>query len=119
MARILEFTTNPTGRRRTIRVPVAERTEPLEPPKRLTAAQRRIWDQFVEPATWLVQTDTALAYVFTVLMARQVSGEKMKAAELAMIRLLAGDLGLRPADRQRLASPKRKTDPSAEFFGDA
>lgn len=115
MAKIIEFSTNPTGRRRTIQAPIAERTEPLEPPKRLTAAQAKVWDKYIEPAKWLQDADTALAYVFTVLTAKFMRDpSSVSAAELAQQRLLAGDLGLRPAERQRLSRPS--ATPGPKFF---
>src|SRR5690606_20067739 len=109
---------NPSGRRHTIQAPIEERTEPLEPPKKLTAAQRKVWDKFIEPAKWLQDGDTALAYVFACIMARYLKdAESVSAAELSQLRLIAGDLGLRPAERARLSKPKEKKDPAAEFFG--
>jgi len=118
MAKVVSLSPNSAGRRHTIHVPVEERTVPLEPPKKLTAAQRKVWDKYIEPAKWLQDGDTALAYVFTSIMARYLKEpEGVTAAELSQMRLIAGDLGLRPAERARLSKPKKNADPASEFFG--
>lgn len=117
MAKIINLSPNSSGRRHTIAVPVAERTHPLTSPKKLTVAQRKVWDRYIEPAKWLQEADTALAYVFVCIMARYLKdAEEVTAAELSQMRLIAGDLGLRPAERQRLSKPKDNADPASEFF---
>ena len=118
MAKVIELSPNGAGRRHTIAVPVSERTEPLEPPKKLTAAQRKVWDRYIEPCKWLSDSDALLAYAFVCISAKLLKdADDVTAAELSQMRLMAGDLGLRPAERQRLSKPKEKADPSAEFFG--
>lgn len=116
MANVISLSPNSAGRRHTIAVPVVERTHPLTAPKKLTAAQARVWDKYIEPARWLQDADTALAFVFVSIMARYLkNAEAVTAAELSQMRLIAGDLGLRPAERQRLAKQK-DADPASEFF---
>lgn len=117
MAKIVSLSPNGAGRRHTIHAPISERTEPLEPPKELTGEQRAIWDQYVEPAKWLQDGDAVLAYVFTCITAKYLKdSNSVTAAEISQLRLIAGDLGLRPAERQRLSQSKKKADPAAEFF---
>lgn len=117
MAKIVSLSPNGAGRRHTIHAPVVERTEPLTPPQQLTDEQRKIWDKYIEPAKWLQDGDTVLAYVFTCLTAKYLEdSESVTAAQLSQLRLIAGDLGLRPAERQRLSKPKQNENPAAEFF---
>lgn len=109
MAKVLSLSPNGAGRRHTIHAPVTERTEPLMPPKELTDDQRQVWDRFVEPCRWLSDGDAILAYVFTCLTARYLRDDNsVSAADVAQLRLLAGDLGIRPAERARLSKPKGK-----------
>lgn len=118
MAKVVSLSPNSAGRRHTIHVPLVERTEPLEPPKALTPAQRKVWDRYIEPAKWLQDGDAPLAYAWTVIFANFLDdSDSVSAAQLSQMRLMAGDLGLRPADRQRLSRSKEAKDPASEFFG--
>ena len=119
MAKIVELSPNISGgRRHTLSVPVEERKTPLEPPRKLTASQRKIWERYIDPAGWIADGDSMLAYAYVVLSAKLLKDpDEVTAAELSQLRLIAGDLGLRPAERQRLSKPKEKADPTAEFFG--
>src|SRR5690606_1256082 len=92
--------------------PIRERTEPLEPPKRLNRLERTLWDRHSEPSRWLEQLDTALAYDWVSLAARMLR-EGLSTALTAQWRLISGDLGLRPADRQAMAQPE---PPKGERF---
>jgi hypothetical protein len=118
MAQVIQMSPNGAGRRHTIDVPVEERSVALEPPKRLNAAQRKVWDKHIEPCKWLQDSDVLLAYAFVCLSAKLLKdSDDVTAAELSQMRLMAGDLGLRPAERQRLTKGKPKANQTDEFFG--
>ena len=110
MANVINFATNRSGRRSLMATAVEPRTEALEPPGKLTKRERAVWDKFIEPATWLSQSDTALAYAWTKIFARFLAEpDEMPAAMLSQMRLLAGDLGLNPGEQQRLSSALKKS----------
>lgn len=117
MAKVLSLSPNSAGRRHTIHAPVSERTVPLVPPKELTEAQQKVWNRYIEPAKWLQDGDTALAYAWVLIFTRLlIEPTEVTAADQSQMRLMAGDLGLRPAERQRLSKSPDKADGAAEFF---
>ncbi len=118
MAKIISLSNNSAGRRHTIQAPTSERTVPLDPPKKLTATQRKVWDKYIEPAKWLQDGDAPLAYAWTLIFSKLLKNpDDVTAAELSQMRLMAGDLGLRPAERQRLSKGTANNNSTDEFFG--
>jgi len=115
----LKLVTGNPGRRQIPTAPAPEaRSTPLEPPKKLNVAQRRLWDRFIETATWLTDFDVPKAYMWVCLQAEHDRAPaKMLAARLTQLRLLAAELGLDPGARSRMAIPPPESkSPADEFF---
>lgn len=94
------------------------REEPLAPVKKLTKAQRALWDRFINKAWWLADHDVPKAFMWTCLQAEfDRAPSKMAASKVAQLRLVGSELGMDPASRARLGvGSAPKTDPAAKFF---
>ena len=53
---------------------IPKRERRIIPPKTLDGMQQKIWDAYVEPASWLAQCDSVLAYIFVNLTAEFIEG---------------------------------------------
>lgn len=97
---------------------VLMRESPLEPPKKLTKAQRVLWDRFINTAWWLSDHDVPMAYMWVCLQSEHDKAPKdMIAARIAQLRALGSELGLARAARDRLGiTGGKKQDPADKFF---
>lgn len=98
--------------------PPARRDDPLEPPKKLTKVQERIWSRYVDTAWWLDEHDTPKAYMWVCLQAEYLrKPADMIAAKLIQLRTLGSELGFDPGSRQRMGvSSEKETDPTSTYF---
>ncbi len=95
------------------------REAPLVPHRKLTKAQRALWDRFIETAWWLTDHDVPKAYAWVCLQAEYDKAPvKMVAARIAQLRVLGNELGFDPSERGRLGiSSGQRKDAADEFFG--
>lgn len=93
------------------------RTGPLEPPKKLTKAQARLWKRFIDTAHWLTDHDAPKAHMWVSLQSEFLANPKdMQAARATQLRLLGGELGLDPGARARLGISTQDENENDEFF---
>ncbi len=97
---------------------VQKRKAPLEPPKKLTKIQQRLWDRWIEPSWWLDDGDVLLAYIFVTLTQEYLAApKKMVATRVGEMRKAMAELHLTSSERGRLGIEKPGTaDPAEEFF---
>lgn len=81
-----------------------------EPPKHLKAAQRRVWEEFVEsmPAGVLAQADRYAVEVVVLLIAKMRTAAGLTAAEIGTLQRGLASLGMTPADRSRVGLAKKE-----------
>lgn len=101
--------------------PAGKRTTPLDPPKKLTKAQRALWVRFIDTAWWLSEHDVTTAFVWVRLQAEFLKAKdaEITASMVAQIRSLASELGLNTTARARLGIDgvaPAPTDPAERFF---
>lgn len=94
------------------------RESPLQPHRKLTAAQRRLWDRFINTAWWLSDHDAPKAYMWVCLQSEfDKKPSDMNANRITQLRTLGSELGLDPSIRSRLGvSGGKKKDPADKFF---
>ena len=94
------------------------RTDPLDPPKKLTKAQDRLWKRFVDTAWWLTDFDVPKAHMWVCLQAELLQSPKnMVASRMTQLRVLGSELGLDPSSRERLGVRlEPKADEVADLF---
>lgn len=115
----LKLVTGNPGKRE---IPEAEfevRETPLEPPRKLSQAQRRLWDRFINTAWWLTEHDVPKAFAWVALQAEfEKSPAEMVASRIANLRALGSELCLDSSARARagIGSGKKSTNPAARFF---
>lgn len=113
----LKLVTGNPGRRPIPEGEAETREHPLEPPKKLTVAQKRLWDRFIDTAWWLGEHDVAKAFMWVALQAEfERSPAKMVTSRISTLRALGSELGLDPAARTRMAGDGKKEDPADKFF---
>lgn len=84
---------------------VEDRPEGLEPHRKLTAPQQKLWDTFIKTTPWLSEYDVPRAYMWVCLQAEyDRKPAAMVAARIAQLRALGSELGLEPAARARLGA---------------
>jgi hypothetical protein len=88
----LRLVTGNAGKRPLPAEPPATRDAPLEPPRKLTKPQQRLWSQFIAKAWWLGDTDAHKAFMWVCLAAEHDRAPgKMIAARLAQLRVLGSE----------------------------
>lgn len=93
------------------------REEPLEPPKKLTKAQAKVWQSDIEPHPWILQSDSMMAYAYVCLACEFMrSPANMIPSRISQLRTLASSLGLDPSSRTRI--PGAEVKPGAGAGGD-
>ncbi len=96
---------------------IEKRTEPLKPPKRLLKAQQELWDRYIDPAWWLTEADTLLAYAFVCLQAEFLKKPAdMATARITEMRRMMSELHLTSAEQARLGVTPAAKDPAEAFF---
>lgn len=96
---------------------IPKREGVIEPPKKLTIPQQRIWDKYIEPAWWLSQGDALLCYIFVNLMVEYIQKPKlMVASRIGELRKSMAELHLTSSEQARLGVGAGVPDPAAEFF---
>lgn len=98
---------------------VRVRKEPLIPPARLTARQKKLWERYIDTAWWLTEHDTTKAYGWVTLQAQfNADPTSFNAAQFGQLRMAGSELGFDPLARARLGLDGKNTvDPDDEFFG--
>ena len=103
---------NPGKRRLPAVEDIEYREGDLEPPKKLTKAQRVLWDRFVNTARWLTDHDTPKAYMWVCLQARyNAKPNDATAAMIGQIRALSSELGFDPGARIRIDAKSETAKP--------
>ena len=98
---------------------IPRRQGKIVPPKKLTVAQQKIWDQYVEPSWWLQQCDALLAYMFVNLMAEFIRSPKnMVSTRIAELRKTMAELHISSSEQARLGIDAGGHDPADQFFND-
>lgn len=94
------------------------REKPLEPHRKLTKAQRFLWDRFINTAWWLNEHDVAKAYMWVCLQVQfEKKPEDMNSNKIGQLRILGSELGLDQSARARLGiNGGTKKDPADKFF---
>lgn len=97
---------------------IAIRETPLEPLKKLTVVEQRLWDRFINPAWWLTDFDVPKAQTWVCLKAEFLrSPKKMIASRVSQVRILENELGMDPGERARLGvADGKEKDKIDEFF---
>lgn len=117
----LKLVTGNAGKR-AIQIPnaVERRQGPLKPHRKLTKAQAQLWEAFIDPAYWLTEFDAYKAWLWVSLAAQHdYDPESFGAMKLGQLRLLASELGLDLATRQKMGiTTQQNEDPNDKYFGD-
>lgn len=94
------------------------REAPLKPHRKLTVAQKSLWDRFINTAWWLSDHDVPKAYMWVCLQSEfDKKPSDMNANRITQLRTLGSELGLDPSIRSRLGvSGGKKKDPADKFF---
>jgi hypothetical protein len=87
-------------------------------PKRFTAEQVEIWNEFNADFPWLGRSDRALVEVAVNLMDQlRTLGVEAPIALYAQMRMVLGQMGGTPVDRSKVMTPGEPADdPADEFF---
>ena len=99
-------------------VEIEVRETPLDPPKKLTKVQQRLWDRYIQPAWWLNEFDTTKAHIWVCLQAEYMrKPNDMPTARIAQLRIMGSELGFDPGSRARLSvEGGKEKDPNGKFF---
>jgi len=98
---------------------IQKRESKLMSPKKLTVVQQRLWDDCIEPAWWLQQSDANLAYIYVTLMSEYLKRpQAMPSTRIGEIRKTGSELHLSSSEQARLGVRPGEVDPAEKFFAD-
>ena len=86
-------------------------------PKRFTADQVAIWNEFNSDFPWLGRSDRRLVELAALLTDQMQKSESLSPAEAGQMRLILSSLGGTPVDRSKVFVPDEgPPDPADEFL---
>jgi hypothetical protein len=86
-------------------------------PKRFTAAQIEIWDEFNEDFPWLGRSDRRVVGLAVMLQHMIDTDPECPVAVFAQMRMLLSAMGGTPVDRSKVSAPEEESaDPADEFL---
>jgi hypothetical protein len=85
-------------------------------PKRFTAAQVEIWDEFNEDFPWLGRSDRRVVGLAVMLQHMIDTDPDCPVAVFAQMRMLLSSMGGTPVDRSKVQAPEEESEDPADAF---